>query len=364
MLKRLYIHNYKCLVNFEINFEKDISLFLGANGSGKSTVFEVLAKLKRVIVEEEKIANIFDKNDKPRWLKSNSPGLDLIRFELDIELKNALFRYILIISFDDWDDEASIKEESLALNDMMFLQSKDEITSFLIKKQEFSFDNARSSINRYLSSVGFVQYLSSLFIVRINPYAMSSIINKATTEVKTDFSNYAEWFAHLNEKSRREVSTFESMARDILYGFDYFRIEQAGQAKVLQVEFKDQSNKKDIITYYFNELSEGQKVLIALYALAYCAPENSLICIDEPENFLALPEIQPWFDTLYDQCAERGLQALLISHHPRIINYLAGDSGYWFYRESNLTRIKQITAENEDGLSIAELVERGWIDDL
>jgi predicted ATP-binding protein involved in virulence len=43
MLKRLYIHNYKCLVNFEINFDKDISLFLGANGSGKSITQKAVA---------------------------------------------------------------------------------------------------------------------------------------------------------------------------------------------------------------------------------------------------------------------------------------------------------------------------------
>ena len=66
MLKRLYVHNYKYLVNFEINFEQDISLFLGANGSGKSTVFEVLNKLRRVIINEEKIENIFDGSNSPR----------------------------------------------------------------------------------------------------------------------------------------------------------------------------------------------------------------------------------------------------------------------------------------------------------
>jgi predicted ATPase len=165
----------------------------------------------------------------------------------------------------------------------------------------------------------------------------------------------------LNEKNRRGVTKFENSLRDIIPEFDYFIIEQAGTAKVLQVEFENKANKKEPIKYYFHELSEGQKVLIALYTLIYCTPDNSLICIDEPENFLALPEIQPWFDALYDQCAERNLQVILISHHPKIINFLASDSGYWFSRENNLTRVQKIAPENESGLSIAELVERGWI---
>jgi len=116
-----------------------------------------------------------------------------------------------------------------------------------------------------------------------------------------------------------------------------------------------------MITYYFNELSEGQKVLIALYALVYCTPENSLICIDEPENFLALPEIQPWLNVLREQCKERKLQALLISHHPSLINFLAAYSGYWFSRQDNHTRIEKITEQDSDGLSLAQLIEIGWI---
>jgi predicted ATPase len=149
--------------------------------------------------------------------------------------------------------------------------------------------------------------------------------------------------------------------RDIFPEFDYFVIEQAGQAKVLQVEFKNKFNKKKPIKYYLHELSEGQKVLIALYTLIYCTPDNSLICIDEPENFLALPEIQPWLNTLQDQCRERNIQIILISHHPSLISLLATNSGYWFSRQDNHTRIEKIAKPDENGLSLAQLIEMGWI---
>jgi len=360
MLKRLYVHSYKCLVNFEINFDRDISLFLGTNGSGKSTVFEVLTKLRRVIVDEEKVENVFRRSDTPRWLKDEKPE---IRFELDIEIEDSIYKYSLVLRVRGGVfNRFCIKEERLYKNNEILVESNNKETFVAGDEEPSRLDISRSGIYRYapLLTDEFLENLHSLIIVRINPYEIVSTINEANAKIETDFSNYAEWFAHLNEKNRRGVSTFEKAMRDILPGFDYFRIEQAGQAKVLQVDFENKTNKK-IISYYLNELSEGQKVLIALYALVYCAPENSLICIDEPENFLALPEIQPWFDTLYDQCAERGLQTLLISHHPKIINLLASDSGYWFSRENNLTRIQKINPEDESGLSIAELIDRGWI---
>jgi len=54
---------------------------------------------------------------------------------------------------------------------------------------------------------------------------------------------------------------------------------------------------------------------------------------------------------------------MLISHHPSLINYLASNSGHWFEREDNeAVRVRQIT-DNEEGLSIAKLIELGWIYD-
>ena len=41
MLKRLYANNYRCMVNFEIRFER-LNVLLGPNGSGKSTQIELL----------------------------------------------------------------------------------------------------------------------------------------------------------------------------------------------------------------------------------------------------------------------------------------------------------------------------------
>lgn len=352
MLKRLYVHNYKCLVNFEINFDQDISLFLGANGSGKSTVFEVLRKVTDFILGERRVWDVFYQNDFTRWsLDTINEESTSIIIELDIE-KNGIYKYRLELGFS----QTFVNRNNIFIKDEKLIINSENIE--LIDRNSL-FKSVHSGISRCYQADTFRQHLQELFVVRINPYQMTATINQLN-DLALDLSNFSEWFSYLNETNRRGVSKLENAMRDVFIGFDYFRIEQAGRAKVLQIDFEDKASKK-VITYYFDELSEGQKALIALYTLIYCIPDNSIICIDEPENFLALPEIQPWFDTLYDQCAERNLQVLLISHHPKIINLLASDSGYWFSRENNLTRIQKISPEDESGLSIAELIERGWI---
>lgn len=66
MLKRIYIDNFSCLVNFELNIN-GINLFLGANGSGKSTVFEVLQKIQAFVSGDSKVGEIFKYGDSTRW---------------------------------------------------------------------------------------------------------------------------------------------------------------------------------------------------------------------------------------------------------------------------------------------------------
>jgi len=354
MLKRLYVHNYKCLVNFEINFDQDISLFLGANGSGKSTVFEVLNKLKQFFNGND-INDLFNpRKDIPRWLEHRIFSTEL-HFELDAEYYNNFYKYKLKIIF--LEQKYHIKEESLYKGDEIVFLAKDGKVNEKINNWKSDFDPFFSMLagddSHWISDT-----LNNLFI--INPYkhiewdSVNSIYDK-----NFNVLNYKDWFFHLNEKNRKRLKHFEEVLPNILLGFEDFKINVTGVPQ-LQLDFIG-STKNSIVSYDFEELSDGQKSLLLLYTVIYCTPDNSIICIDEPENFLALPEIQPWFDALYDQCAERNLQALLISHHPKIINLLASDSGYWFSRDNNLTRIQKITPEDESGLSIAELIERGWI---
>ena len=46
VLKRIHIHNYKCLVSFDLELQ-NTTLLLGGNGAGKTAVLEVLVALRK-----------------------------------------------------------------------------------------------------------------------------------------------------------------------------------------------------------------------------------------------------------------------------------------------------------------------------
>ncbi len=49
MIQRLYVHNYRCLENFELNLKgQQSALLIGKNGVGKSTIASVLEVFQSV----------------------------------------------------------------------------------------------------------------------------------------------------------------------------------------------------------------------------------------------------------------------------------------------------------------------------
>jgi energy-coupling factor transporter ATP-binding protein EcfA2 len=379
MLKKVYIHNFKSFVNFEIELD-NINLLLGKNGSGKTTLFEILLKLQQLIRDNKKVDELFFSADLPR-MGYASP---LQKFELQLEGNGGLYSYLVEIEHEPVRGLVRIKTESLTWNEQHLYEFKVDIDEHGYPKGEarlyndaqtppegipYAVDWARSGLGSIQKRhdntklIWFKQRLERFFIVQPNPFVMQSECRREESHPQWDLSNYAAWFAYLNNQERRGVLKLEKALAEMFEGFEIFNLSQLGESKLLKLEFT--AADKNTVAYKFSEISTGQKALIALYTMLYCLPKTDYtLCLDEPENFLALPEIQPWLHTFYQQCEANGGQGILISHHPQLINYLASDKGIWLSRENQVIRAQKITQPAEGtGLSVAELIARGWIYD-
>jgi ATPase subunit of ABC transporter with duplicated ATPase domains len=119
------------------------------------------------------------------------------------------------------------------------------------------------------------------------------------------------------------------------------------------------------MTFALDELSEGQRCLIALYMiLHFLIAKGDTVFLDEPDNFISLREIQPWLLAAEDAVEESKGQLILISHHPEIMNYWAREYGLLFSREENgHVRAKPYREVADTGLDPAETIARGWEDE-
>lgn len=368
MLKRIYIDNFRCLVNFELTVDS-LNLFLGENGSGKSTVFDVLHRIRGFATIGGKASEPFKASDCTRWQTSNIQS-----FELEIEGNGGAYKYELAIEHDIRSLSATVRYERLWFNSQPLLKfelGKVEIYDDNHSRvSEHVFEQSQSimpllSANPTTKLGWFRWRLGQFIIVQINPRGMNSISDQEHIYPTLTMDNYVSWYRYLSQ-DQSKIFDLTNALKEFLPGFTNFKFDIAGeQRRILKCLFMKESGNKGSVEYSFWELSDGQRMIIALYTLIYCTQsEDYTLCIDEPENFLALPEIQPWLDKLYDFCSEKKIQALLISHHPKLINFLASSVGYWFDRKSNTpVRVKPIKDEHDTGLPISELIARGWLYD-
>jgi ATPase subunit of ABC transporter with duplicated ATPase domains len=210
------------------------------------------------------------------------------------------------------------------------------------------------------------------------PPLMEAISAEENMLLAHNGQNFVSWYRYISQDQSLSGEVMQEL-REIWSNYSHFAFVSLGKdlegrdTKGLAAYFEKKSNKEshngsngsNTDNFSFTELSDGQRALIVIYTiLVYAKREPVILCLDEPENYLALTEIQPWLIQLYDLCNEQARQAILISHHPEVINYLGEEAGIWFERPNDgpvkIHRLQDI--HNSVELPLAELVARGWLD--
>jgi len=377
MLTRVYIDNYRCFVNFEFRPEAK-QLILGLNGTGKSAFLEVLGLLRdfAVVKPGYRAGELFGPETLTRW--ETRPRQS---FELEVTGNGGTYLYTLWIEVQDRQPRARVIKEALDFDGKpLALFQEDQVQLFdddHIQRANYPFDSVRSA----LAMIGprkanskltwFTQWLERLYCLRINPAAMGAEVKGEEKDElpEDDLSNFAAWYGHVIREQTGSFLDLQRSLQEILDGFDALNLKKAGRtARVLRAAFfrpsgdDESAPKKPRLEFDFDELSDGQRALIALYTLLHCAVgPDTTICIDEPDNFLALAEIQPWLFALSDRIDDEGGQAILISHHPELINLLAPQHGVVFSRTGlGPVRVEPYRPDALGKLSPSEQIARGW----
>jgi hypothetical protein len=372
MLSRVYIDNYECFVNFTIK-PKEKQLILGVNGTGKSAFLDVLKRLRDFAVVGYRADQIFTYERRTRWQTLSQQS-----FELEVTGNGGTYVYTLWVEVNDEKPKSRVLKETLDFNGkplLIFLEDQVHLFDDTHKKKAtYPFDSDRSAVGvlgkRRMSSKleWFKQWLDKLYCIRVDPSRMGAEAKGEDDYPEDNLVNFAAWYGNIIQEQTGSFLNLQRSLREIFEGFDSLDLRKAGRTRVLRAVFSATSaegkrgSKKQRIEFDFDELSDGQRALIALYTLLYCVIEaDTTICLDEPENFLALAEIQPWLLELGDRIQETGSQAILISYHPELIDLLAPECGIVFSRSGlGPVRVDPYRADKMSKLRPSEAVARGW----
>jgi energy-coupling factor transporter ATP-binding protein EcfA2 len=360
MLTRILVDNFRALVNFDFRPGK-LCLFLGDNGSGKSSLFEVLRKIGDLIVRGRPAASLFQET-RTRW-----DARDIQRFELDVEGEKGAFQYALEIKHSPNDLPPPVIHSEVVTYEGEILYRFADGEVHLSgdggrPNADFPFQSNQSflaNLDTRAARLGsFKAFVEGIRILQPNPFGMIANTSESSPFLWRLCNNLPSYFDYLNSERPDVRSKLEARLHEVMPGFLNFKLPQRGELKMLLAVFENQKGQPH--DFGLLELSEGQRVLIAIYAALYgMLGPQSLLCFDEPDNFVSLPEVQPWLQALRDSLERNGGQAMVISHHPEVIDYLAVDSAWRFERPAGPVVARKLDFASPPELKPSEIIARG-----
>jgi recombinational DNA repair ATPase RecF len=106
VIRRLYVHNFRCLENFELRFAGQSSILLiGKNGAGKTTAGLALERLQKIARGTNRVSNIVNPEDLS-YGRTEVP----VRFEIEVELKAKIYEYVIAFELPERFKELRVLE--------------------------------------------------------------------------------------------------------------------------------------------------------------------------------------------------------------------------------------------------------------
>jgi predicted ATPase len=193
--------------------------------------------------------------------------------------------------------------------------------------------------------------VSNIMSVHLDPSLIAQDFTTGSQIIGKLGESFAAWnFYNTNSQLQKQFTVMEQCKR-FIPGFVAANNHSVGDSYRCKVSVEYNGKTYGLA---LSELSDGQKILFVLYSILSNVPDGSTVLIDEPENFLAPGELQPWLDAVHDEWEERGIQFILISHNPKTLN--------WYHKEAIMLKIAgeppKIVAEKNSADSSAKLFDK------
>jgi len=366
MITRLYANNFRCLVAFETKFDS-FGVLCGPNGAGKSSVFDAVRMLRNLGTGDAMLGGTGEQ-DVPRleftkWLDST-----VQEFELELSIDEHQFEYVLHIEQTaDFEKPRIIQERALCDRQTLFDRDPEGVRFQRSDGSPAGFPldwrQAALAAIQPRGSIGKLALLqeeiAKLLILRPNPRGMERESKAEAKHPDLSITNLTSWYRSLHQEQEWTDALREAL-RDVWPDFRSFKLVDAGlNTKALQLRFESGAGKPVLL--FFDQLSDGERALIALYMVRAALDTGAAktVLLDEPDNFVGLPELQPWVLSMRELLDEDH-QMVLISHHPEILSNSGETNGRYMWRDNHTSPTRIGPLKVPEGITAGEAIARGW----
>lgn len=363
MIRRLYVHNFRCLENFELPISSRSSvLLIGKNGAGKTTVGFALEILQRIARGTNRVGDLVKPKDLARG-RADVP----MRFEIEVELDSKNYGYVIAFDFPKGFKELRVLEEKLSVGGKPVYTREKALVSLAKTAGEGA---AKFRIDWHLVALPIVQeqspadplsifkqWLARMLILRPIPCLISGYSERETLQPKPDLSDLAAWFSGLVSYVPAAYSKIDEYLKQVMPDLlDIQNPASGADSRSLIVQF---SNEQGRLRLAFEDLSDGEKCfVICAVVLAAKNAYESVVCFwDEPDNYLALSEVGHFVLALR-KAFQSGGQFIATSHNPEAIDRFTNENTLLLYRKSHLepTLVRPVSEIQVSGSLVSALV--------
>ena len=341
MLQRLYVHNFRCLENFELTMkEMSSALLIGKNGTGKSTIATALEVFQSIGRGINRVGQLVKSKDFTRG-RYDVP----IRLEIEVLLEEKLYKYVLALELPEKFKELRVFEEQLLVaGNPIYSRKEAQVTIYSSSQNRES----QFLVDWHLVALPVIQeqsetdplhtfknWLAHIIILAPIPALMTGDSHGETLQPKRDGANIGEWFSGLLGRYPAAYRDVDKYLREVMPDFQDFLNELIGKEfKSLIVRFAENNATLNV---NFQDLSDGEKCFF-LCAVVLSANKfyGSVLCFwDEPDNYLSISEVGHFITSLRRSFKDSG-QILVTSHNPEAIRKFSNENTFVLDRKSHL----------------------------
>jgi predicted ATPase len=381
-IEYIRLKNFKAFKDAEMREIPRMCVMVGANGTGKSTLFSVFGFLKDALTENVHVA--LTKLGGGRGFQEvrsrNAEGS--IEIELKFREKNTspLITYFLAINEEN--GNPIVEREILRYRRgskgqpwhfLDFAKGKGTAVTNEPDKVEDESELKREEQTLKSSDVlaikGLAQFKKFPAVMALgelieNWHVSDFHIQKARPEQEVGYAEHlsreGENLALVTEflyKRHRDVFNriIEKLARRVP-GISRVEANTTDEGRIL-LRFQDGAFKDSFLARH---VSDGTIKMFAYLTLLYDPTTHPLLCVEEPENQL-YPKLLWELAEEFREYANRGGQVFVSTHSPDFLNAMQLEEVYWLVKQDGYTVIKRAQDNAQIANYMAESDQMGYL---
>ena len=364
-IESIKIHNYKVLKDVEVKDISNMAVFLGKNGVGKTTFFDVFGFLHDCLIGNVKTA-LARRGGFNEVISRNQEGT--IDFEIKVRAKETepLITYQLSIGLDErkfpvvsseilkfrrgskgqpWKVLDFKNGEGIAIEGV--LNTNEDVTNAIRKSQKLDSPDILAikglgQFKEFEAVATFRRLIEDWYVADFKVDAArernESVYGEDLTRTgdnlsivtKYIYDNYPENFQKIIKSMKERIPGVDDIqAKETDDGYIVLKFQNG--------EFKNPFSAKFV--------SDGTIKMFTYLVLLNSPMKHALLCIEEPENQL-YPELLEELAEEFRLYALNGGQVFVSTHSPDFLNAIDANEVFYFEKKNGFTQIKKAT-ENE-----------------